>query len=278
MTRRDRPCRAPRLPDGLAVVLAGYDWSRDTVGESGCRVYRLSGGARAGGLYVKHGRGDHAADVAAEYARLGWLAGRMPVPRIVHYQADRSGAWLVTTALLGESAWVRLMPGGAGVGGAEAGRTVDAIADQLRALHALPATGCPFTSALPQRLAAARARIDAGLVDEEDFDEARAGWSAEQVWGAIEALLPHAGDPADPPVVTHGDYSLDNILMIGARVTGLIDVGRVGLADRYQDLAIAWNCLAEFGAEAQARFLARYGAEPVDERRLQLHLLLDELF
>jgi hypothetical protein len=66
------------------------------------------------------------------------------------------------------------------------------------------------------RLRAARARIDAGLVNEDDFDEERAGWSAAEVWDALQALLPLAPDP----VVTHGDYSLDNLFFQDGAVTG----------------------------------------------------------
>ncbi|MEN3274353.1 MAG: aminoglycoside 3-phosphotransferase [Massilia sp.] len=133
---------------------------------------------------------------------------------------------------------------------------------------------CPFTSDHAYRLTRARARIDAGLVDEDDFDEEREGWTAEQVWEAMQRLLPLAPDP----VVTHGDFSLDNFLIRDGEVVGCIDAGRVGIADRYQDLAIVWNCLGEFGASLQERFLTQYGIPEPDQGKLQFHLMLDELF
>jgi aminoglycoside 3'-phosphotransferase-1 len=61
-------------------------------------------------------------------------------------------------------------------------------------------------------------------------------------------------------------------------VAGCIDVGRVGIADRYQDIAIARNCPAEFGAPLPERFLEQYGIAEVDRGKLQFHLMLDELF
>jgi aminoglycoside 3'-phosphotransferase-1 len=152
--------------------------------------------------------------------------------------------------------------------------TVDAIAVFLRQLHAIPVSTCPFTSDHAYRLASARARIDAGLVDENDFDEEREGWTAEQVWQAAQLLLPLAPDP----VVTHGDFSLDNLFICNGEVAGCIDTGRVGIADRYQDLAIAWNCLGEFGDALQERFLTQYGLPGRNQGKLQFHLLLDELF
>lgn len=90
----------------------------------------------------------------------------------------------------------------------------------------------------------------------------------------MHRLLPLAPDP----VVTHGDFSLDNLLIVEGKVVGCIDVGRAGIADRYQDLAVLWNCLEEFEPSLQERLVAQYGIADPDRRKLQFHLLLDELF
>jgi aminoglycoside 3'-phosphotransferase-1 len=84
--------------------------------------------------------------------------------------------------------------------------------------------------------------------------------------------------PLAPPVVTHGDFSLDNILIADSVVSGCIDVGRAGLADRYQDIAILWNCLGDFGPHLQRRLLAALGEASGDRARIDFHVLLDELF
>jgi aminoglycoside 3'-phosphotransferase I len=100
------------------------------------------------------------------------------------------------------------------------------------------------------------------------------GWSAEQVWNALAAMLPIAADR----VVTHGDFSMGNLLFAEGRITGCIDVGRAGVADRYQDLAIFWQNLAEHGPGFQEQFLRAYGVDAVDPDRLRFHRCLDELF
>ncbi|MFW8265181.1 phosphotransferase, partial [Klebsiella pneumoniae] len=79
-------------------------------------------------------------------------------------------------------------------------------------------------------------------VDASDFDDERNGWPVEQVWKEMHKLLSVSPDS----VVTHGDFSLDNLIFDEGKLIGCIDVGRVGIADRYQDLAILWNCLGEF--------------------------------
>jgi len=258
-----------RLPPNISAELAGYKWVRDTVGQSGGEVYRLYGKAGAPDLFLKSGEGALADDVSDEMARLRWLGRHVPMPAIAHFVRTRNEAWLLMTAVPGETAFQVMQ--------AHPERRiaiVDAIAEFLRCIHAIPIGLCPFTSNHEYRMLRARARIDANLVDEEDFDEDREGWTAEQVWNAMQVLLPLAPDA----VVTHGDYSLDNLLIHDGEVAGCIDAGRVGIADRYQDLAIAWNCLSEFGASLQERFLVQYGIQDLDRGKMQFHLMLDELF
>lgn len=267
--RREKNCGAADVPASLTGAVAGYAWARNTIGESGGAVYRLHGKPGAPELYLKHGKHRVADDIDAEAARLRWLAEYLPVPRVVQFERASQEAWLLMTALPGLSAYqvLKAHP-------ESRPAVVDALAAFLRRLHAIPLAACPFTSDLGQRLSLARARIEAGLVDADDFDEEREGWSAEQVWDAMQALLPLDSDP----VVTHGDYSLDNLLLRDGQVVGCIDAGRVGVADRYQDLAIMWNCLGEFGAPLQERFMRSYGIADIDQGKLALHLLLDELF
>jgi len=269
MEDREHPCAAPAVPATLAARLDGYQWARDAVGESGGAVYRLHGKAGAPDLYLKHGGADVADLIGDEMVRLRWLGNHVPAPRVEGFVDTGGEAWLLMSAMPGKTAW-QLMDAQPALRPA----VVDALAAFLRRLHAIPVDSCPYTGEHAYRLRTARARIDAGLVEEEDFDEEREGWTAEQVWEAMQALLPLAPDR----VVTHGDYSLDNLLIEGSEVVGCIDAGRVGIAERYQDLAIMWNCLGEFDAACQQRFLRAYGVKEVDQDRLAFHLMLDELF
>lgn len=270
---RESPCSPPHVPPCVAEALrAARDalaWTLSSVGQSGAAVWRVRDPRGGPDHYLKHGTGDVATAVREEAARLRWLAGRVAVPELIAFAEEADAAWLLTAALPGRTAWEVL-----DAGDVDAGAVVDAIAACLREWHALAPKDCPFDASPPQRLAAARARIDAGLVDVDDFDSERTGWNAEQVWDALAALpLPSA-----PPVVSHGDFSLDNILIADGGVSGCIDVGRAGLADRYQDIAILWNCLGEFGPHLQSRLLAALGEGSRDRARIDFHLLLDELF
>jgi len=259
---------APDPPASLLPLLDGLDWRRDQIGESGCTVWELgpSGEPR---FFLKQAAGEFIPDLVNEYARLEWFAGRLPVPEIRGFVRTEANAWLLTTALPGRPAEEVLAHEPSRRNG-----LTQHIALFLRRLHSLPVEECPFNATLPLRLAAARRNIESGRVDENDFDAERKGWTADQVWNALQSRLPLFLDDA----VTHGDFSLGNLLVLEGRVTGCIDVGRAGVADPYQDLAILWNCLREVDPALTAMLWRTYGIEQPDERRIELHLLLDELF
>lgn len=266
---REQACGPAAVPAGLQDAIAGYGWARDRVGESGGIIYRLFGKRGAPDLFLKHGTGAVADAIIDEMARLRWLTGRVAVPALVQFVATADSAWLLTTALPGRTAWQLL--------DAEPDRAdgvVDALVDFLRQWHALPVPDCPFDSGHAHRLALARQRIDAGLVEEDEFDAERAGWRAEQVWDAMQRLLPLSPDQ----VVTHGDFSLDNLLIDGDGAVRAVDLGRVGIADRYQDLTILAHCLDEFDTALTRRMFDRYGIAAPDRRKIDFHLMLDEMF
>jgi aminoglycoside 3'-phosphotransferase I len=251
------------MPPSLDSFIAGERWTEIDSGESGGRVFRIGDNA-----FLKYGEGRVFSDIVAEHCRLVWLQGRIAAPRVLHFAATGEAVWLLTSALPG-----RMVEEVIEDRGAPRAAIVDAVAEFLRTLHALGVEDCPFDASHPVGLADARRNISAGLVAEDDFDAERAGWTAEQVWDALHAEMPSQFDR----VVTHGDFSTGNIFVdADGRVTGMIDVGRLGVADRYQDLAILWNNLEEIGLGAQ--LLHAYGETEPDMARLRFHLMLDELF
>jgi kanamycin kinase len=112
-------------------------------------------------------------------------------------------------------------------------------------------------------------------VDVDDFDDPERNPTELLAW-----LQTHIPDHEDL-VFTHGDYCLPNVLIDPAarQISGYIDWGRAGVADRYQDLAIgARSVRYNLGAEWEPRFLAAYGLDTLDLERLAWYETLDELF
>ena len=50
--------------------------------------------------------------------------------------------------------------------------------------------------------------------------------------------------PEESLVVSHGDFCLPNIFINNNGVTGLIDLGKSGAADRWQDIALVYRSLS----------------------------------
>jgi kanamycin kinase len=61
------------------------------------------------------------------------------------------------------------------------------------------------------------------------------------------------------------------------RVTGYVDLGELGAADRWWDVAVgAWSVGWNFGEEHEPLFYEGYGIEP-DPRRIRFYRLLYDL-
>ncbi|MGY0459208.1 APH(3') family aminoglycoside O-phosphotransferase [Kitasatospora sp. cg17-2] len=254
-----------------------YEWTPVTDGDSGALVHLLVG--PRSNLYAKIAPaapdGNPALDLAAEADRLAWLADQgIPVPRIVDRGADADAVWLVTEAV-------------PGVGAAEewpAHRrpaVAAAIAGIARALHELPVDKCPFDRSLATAVPLAEQAVAYGLVDLENLEDEREGWSGERLLAELRRTRPADEDL----VVCHGDLCPNNVLIDPdtLTVTGLIDVGRLGRADRHSDLAIALRELRHvedpwFGPDCVESFLERYGATELRSDRIAFYQLLDEFF
>ena len=88
----------------------------------------------------------------------------------------------------------------------------------------------------------------------------------------LEATTP--GD--EDFVVCHGDYCPPNVVLEDWRVTGYVDLGELGVADRWWDVAVGgWSTCWNFGDEFEPLFYESYGVEPHPDRIRFYRLLYD---
>jgi aminoglycoside phosphotransferase len=222
-------------------------WANDLGGAT----FEIGTGARR--RFVKWAPAGSGIDLAAEAARMSWAAAFTPVPRLLAHAADNSGSWLVSSALPGEMAvtdrW-RARPHVA----------VAAIGAGLRAMHdALPVSRCPFSWDTGGRLSEIRERAASGMLDP-------AGWHPDHQDLSVEAALELLAGlpPVDELVVCHGDGCAPNTLITDdGRCSGHVDLGALGVADRWADLAVAtWSTIWNYGPEWQIPLLDAYGIAP----------------
>lgn len=176
--------------------------------------------------------------VIDEVVRLEWAGQHTRVPRVLGAGSDHTHEWLVTAALPGSSAvdprWI-----------ADPATAVRAVGEGLRALHdALPVDDCPFSWDPEIRIAHADAR---GILIPDSL------------------RIPPRPDVL---VVCHGDACCPNTLLDeDGRWTAHVDLGSLGIADRWADIAVAsmsteWN----YGPGWEDALIEAYGVAPDRER------------
>jgi kanamycin kinase len=224
------PASPPDVPAVVARLAAGRPVRAIWINELGGVTFRVGQGPFDAEFVKVAGTDD--AVFAGEAERLRWAARYVSVPHVLGWGIDGGRAWLRTRALPGRPAvhprWL-----------AAPDVAVRAIGAGLRLLHdRLPASSCPFEWSVDGRLA----RLSASA-------RARLG----------------PPPPIDRAVVCHGDACAPNTL-IGddGRCCGHVDLGELGVADRWADLAVAtlslgWNYP---GRRWDEEFFAAYGAEP----------------
>ncbi|MBT8397716.1 MAG: aminoglycoside 3'-phosphotransferase [Gemmatimonadetes bacterium] len=204
--------------------------------------------------------------LADEARRMRWAHDYLPVPRVVDQGSDGDLAWMITEALPGIDATEPALK-------ADPASLVSILAHGLRSFHRAPVESCPFDFRVEAALKHAQRRLQTGQIDPvRDFHEEYGHLSAAE---AIERLHLIRPGPEDL-VVCHGDYCFPNILIEDGVATGFVDLGELGVADRWWDLAVAtWSVTWNLGPGYEDLFLEEYGVGRDDERVEFYRLLYD---
>lgn len=255
------------IPVRLSDLLVGYEWRQDALGRSSAHVFRLEADGRAP-VYLKTEPLDPLGELAGEVERLRWLASQgLACPDVIAHETDGEREWVLMSALPGSDL--------VSAKGLQPLERVRLLANALRRLHTIDIAECPFDHRLENRIGTAKAHLLAGRVDEDDFDETRLGRPAEDLFRELVETRPSMEDL----VVTHGDACLPNFVVDGDKFSGYIDCGRLGIADRHQDIALACGSIAyNFGEELVAEFLKAYGDFEPKAEKMAYYQLLDEFF
>lgn len=261
------------IPEAIKRVIGEEPYTKNTTGMSGSEVLIFQN-------YVLKIQ-PHTAETDNENAVVKWLNGSIPVPDILIYHVERETAYTLMSRVEGnmlcEEKYLTAPH-----------RLIRLAADGLRLLWSVNAQDCPLrTSRLDERLKAARYRVEHQLVDLENVEPETFGPGG---FADPEELLRwlEQHKPEEDLVLTHGDFCLPNVFAEGDTLSGFIDLGKMGPADRWQDIAIVLRSLEDNFAGNYHGGKAFFSFEPqmlldelgieMNEEKNRYYRLLDELF
>lgn len=250
-------------------------WTRVKAGESGDLAYRREDGL----AYAKIASSARSADLAGERDRLLWLQGKgIACPEVIDWKEAEEGACLVMTATPGIPA--------VDLDGDALLKAWPSMVRQLKALHELPADRCPFDRSLSLMFARAADVVSRNAVNPDFLPPEDEDRPVRELLERVERDLPlRLHQEAIDKVLCHGDACMPNFMVDphSLQCTGLIDLGRVGTADRYVDLSLMianaeenWTA-PEQGERAFSILFETMEIKKPDRERLAFYLRLDPL-
>ena len=259
------------LPRELGRLIDGQPYVTDNIGLSGSQVLLFEDKV----LKIQPA----GKETRAEHAMMTWLEGKLPVPRCLYHAEENGLNYLLMTKIHGDMSCDAMYM-------REPRILIWALAESLKQLWQVDVSDCPVKWDLKHKLALAETLVEQGKVDVENTEPETFG---ENGFRDPQALLRWLQEhqPEEDLVLSHGDFCLPNVFLEDGRLAGLIDLGRMGIADRWQDIALCYRSLKH---NADGRYTGvsyekvdpnllfeALGLEP-DWEKLRYYTLLDELF
>ena len=205
------------LPEKIRKIIGTQEYSIDSIGESGSEV-------RVYDNYVLKIQ-TYSQETDNEAAIIRWLNGRLPLPSIPVYTVDNKTAFTLMSKIRGKMLcdmdYLKRPE-----------LVIDLAAQEIKMMWQVDVGDCPCnTSRLTERLKAAEYNVKNGLVDIDNTEPETFGPGGfESPEALLEWLKSHR--PPEDIVLTHGDFCLPNIFATGNTISGFIDLGKMGPADR----------------------------------------------
>lgn len=256
------------IPRELKKIISLSYFEENKLGCSNTYIYKVKLSDNKENAYLKISKNSKES-FEYEVNVLQWLLGKLPVPKILYYSKSLETEYFLMSEIIGlDSSNIELRD--------DPKKLVSNLAKGLRVIHDLDITDCPFNQSLEVKLKNAEYNVINDLVDIEDIKNGGADQTPQTILRTLKEKMPKNEDL----VFTHGDYCLPNIIINDNVISGFIDWGRAGIADRYQDIGLACRSL-KYNMDSEdliGYFLKEYGIYKLDEEKTKYYILLDELF
>lgn len=213
-----------------------------------------------------------------EHRMTRWLQGRLPVPEIIEEAIIDDTRFLLMSRIPGQYLCkADIMD--------DQLLLAELVADGLRQLWSVDISNCPTDRTIAQKFREIEIGIRNGTIT---MDNAR----QEETYGPGGFKSPSElfdwlvkCCPTEEKVLSHGDYCLPNVFCDGIKLTGFIDLGYAGVADKWVDIEmVLWsmwaNSTGRFGGKCRSfdrKLLFDALGIQHDDEKLRYYSLLSEL-
>ena len=166
-------------------------------------------------------------DVEREKDMMLWLEGKLPVPKVLHF--ERHDGW--SNLLMSEADGVLCSEEYEDEQSPE--KIIELYAECIRLFHSIDISDCPYTNSLDSRLA----ELDYLLNNDRPMWIAKTGKKTLHLKIRASCMILKTEKPEEELVFSHGDLGDSNIFVKDGKVSGFIDLGRSGRADKWYDIA-----------------------------------------
>lgn len=251
------------FPEIIQRYIRNMTCIKDTLGCSEASVYCFTNYDKI--LYLKVEKIN--IEFEHEQKIMKWLYERLPAPKIIAQCREQGYDYLLMTKAFGEMACSEKY-----LNNPE--KLVSMLAEGIKMLQKIDISDCPFECSLKNKLHIAKKRIDNNEIDMSDWEENTLYSSPKELYDYLVA-----NQPKEELVFSHGDYCLPNVFFDNDNVTGFIDLGRAGIADKWQDIALCFRSLEHNlkSDEYTSLLFECLNIEP-DYEKINYYILLDELF
>jgi kanamycin kinase/aminoglycoside 3'-phosphotransferase-3 len=259
------------LPGKIRNLVEGKSYTTDDIGKSGSMVLIFED------MVLKIT--DKPSDDKDAVEMMRWLEGKIPAPQVIAFEEDDSRCYLLMSRVRGKMACDRYYL-------ERPKELVPLLSKSVKMIQSIDVKDCPVVKDLDRSLKEAEYRVENGLVDISDAEPGTFGENG-RFRDPVELLSwLKENRPSYEPVLSHGDLCLPNILIEDGDISGFIDMGNCGIADKWEDIAMLYRSLRHnfdgtygkvYPGLDPDSFFAELGIVP-DYKKIDYYILLDELF
>lgn len=261
-----------RLSKRLGEITKNYHFVKDTEGMSPARVYKLIG--RNENLYLKISDRQYQGttyDVEREKDIMLWLTGKLPVPEVLHFEQYENENFLLMREVTGDVGYAYYKKQ------RDPQKMIRIYSEGIKLFQSIDVFDCPFVSDIDYRLNELDYLLRHNLADIDTGN-----WEEDTPFRDPDELyiFLKTHKPSEELVFSHGDFGDSNIFILNHQISGFIDLGRSGKADKWYDIAFCVRSIQhDLGNDKEYLnlFFNLLGVEP-DWDKIRYYILLDELF